>query len=83
MYARERIRVLLDLGNSISKITETLRLEGIVTCRQTVWRLKRHIDTYGNINPLQKSGRRTKLTQEILQAIDSAMEKDDERLLMN
>ena len=55
-----------------------LEKEGIVTCRQTVWRLKRHINTFCSINPLPKSGRPTKITDEVLRKIDNAMSQDDE-----
>ena len=56
----------------------TLSKEGIITCRQTVWRLERHINTYGTIVPLPKCGRPTKINDEVLQRIDDAMTQDDE-----
>ena len=76
-YARERIRYLL-LENSVSGTMDILYREGINTCRQTVWRLKRHIRVHNSIDPLPKSGRPTKLTSDVLKIIDDAMEKDDE-----
>ena len=76
-YARERIRYLL-LGNSVSVTLRALQAEGINTCRQTVWRLKRHIALHNTVEPLPKSGRPTKLTSDVLKVIDDAMENDDE-----
>ena len=43
-----------------------------------LWRLERHINTYGTITPLPKPGRLTKLTDLALQKIDAAMMQDDE-----
>ena len=57
---------------------ECLRKEGIFPCRQTVWRFKRHYDQHGSIEPLRSSGRPTKLTDEVLQVIETAMQEDDE-----
>ena len=61
MYSRKRIQVLLQSGATIPDITDILKMEGIVTCRQTVWRMKRHIDLHRTLKPLPKSGRPTKL----------------------
>lgn len=77
MYARERIHHLLQ-GRSISATLRVLDNEGVSTCRQTVWRIRRHIHISGTAHPLPKSGRPTKLTAEVLQMIDDAMERDDE-----
>ena len=62
MYSRERIKVLLQGGASISEIVNRLKSEGIITCRQTVWRFQCHLRTHGFTSPLPKSGRRTKLS---------------------
>ena len=78
MNARERTRQLLSGGSTCSEVVIALRQEGIDTCRQTVWRLERHIRAHGTINPLPKSGRPTKLTDVALQNIDTAMMQDDE-----
>ena len=78
MYARERARQLMSGGSTCVEVVTALRQEGIYTCRQTVWRLQRHLDTYGTIQPLPKPGRPTKLTDVTLQRIDAAMEQDDE-----
>ena len=77
-YARQRIRQLLSEGLTCSEIVATLKQEGIYTCRQTVWRLENHIESYGMIAPLPKSGRLTKLTDGALLRIDTAMMHDDE-----
>ena len=78
MYARERIQQLLSAGSTCTEIMTALRLEGIDTCRQTVWWLEKHINAYGTINPLPKSGRPTKVTDVALHKIDTAMMQDDE-----
>lgn len=77
-YARERIRQLLSGGSSCNDIVRVLEKEGITTCRQTVWRLEKHINTYGTIRPLPKSGRPTKITDKVLRKIDDTMSQDDE-----
>ena len=78
MYARERIRQLTREGASVAQVVETLKRERIVTCRQTVWRMQRHIAEYGIVEPLPKSGRPTKLTATALQSIENSMQQDDE-----
>lgn len=78
MYARLRIQQLLDECSTCTEVTNVLRREGIETSRQTVWRLERHIEMYGFVRPLPKSGRRTKLTGGALKRIDEAMLRDDE-----
>ena len=78
MYARERIRQLSSDGTSVAQIVEVLEQEGIATCRQTVWRLQRHIEEYGTVAPLHKSGRPTKLSATALQSIENMMQRDDE-----
>ena len=78
MYSRERIKVLLSDGLSIQEIVRVLESEGIVTCRQTVWRIQCHLQKHGSIAPLPKSGRRTKLTRRVLQCIENSMTRDDE-----
>ena len=78
MYARERIRQLSSDGTSVAQIVEVLEQEGIATCRQTVWRLQRHIEEYGTVAPLHKSGRPTKLSATVLQSIENMMQRDDE-----
>jgi len=77
-YARERIKILASKGASVSEILIALDKDGVVTCRQTVWRIIQHINTHGSIHPLPKSGRRTVLTNEVLNIIDIAMQADDE-----
>ena len=76
MYSRERIKVLLHDGASIAEIVDALKKEDIITCRQTVWRLQRHLDAHGSITPLPKSGRPTKLTGRVLQSIENSMQGD-------
>ena len=77
-YAREKIRQLLSGGRSCSEIVQILKSEGIVTCRQTVWRLEKHINAHDTIIPLPKPGRPTKITDYVLQKVDEAMTQDDE-----
>ena len=78
LYARERIRKLTDGTSTVTDIVEALKSEGIITCRQTVWRIQRHIERHETIQPLPKSGRPTKLTAPVLQSIENTMQRDDE-----
>ena len=78
LYTRERIRLLTEGGATVAEITEVLKQEGIVTCRQTVWRIQQHIRNHGTIKPLQKSGRPTKLSGSVLRSIENMMQNDDE-----
>lgn len=55
MYARERIRQLTHEGATVTQVVKTLKREGVITCRQTVWRIKRRIKESGSIEPLPKS----------------------------
>ena len=59
LYSRQRIKILLRDGATIAEIV-ALKNEGILTCRQTVWRMKCHLETHNSIEPLPKSGRPTK-----------------------
>ena len=78
MYARERILKLTRKGATVVQVVEALRREGVITCRQTVWRIQRHIEEYGTVKPLPKSGRPTKLSPTVLQSIENSMQNDDE-----
>ena len=78
LCARQHARELMAQGASVKETTECLHKEGIFPCRQTVWRFKRHYDKHGSIEPLRSSGRPTKLTDEVLQVIETAMQDDDE-----
>lgn len=78
MYARERIRQLTREGATVTQVVKTLKREGVITCRQTVWRIQRHIEEYGSIEPLPKSGRPTKLNDTVLQLVEISMQNDDE-----
>ena len=78
MYTRERIQQLFMQGATIPQVMEVLSNEGIGACRQTVWRLKRHIHVNGTVTPLSRSGRRSILTNEILEMIEFLMQRDDE-----
>ena len=77
-FARQRIKHLLSEGNSVTQVVTILGTEGIITTRQTVWRLDNHIKKHGHINPLPKSGRPTKLSAGDLEMIDNAIGHDDE-----
>ena len=78
MYAREHIRQLLSGGLTCVDVVTALKQEGIDVCRQTAWRLEKHINVHGSILPLPNSGRPTKLSEHVLQIIDNAMTQDDE-----
>ena len=77
-YSRQQIKVLLSNGESIADIVKLLEKEGIVTCRQTVWRFQRHLEEHGSTAPLPKSGCPSKLTSRVLQSIENAMQRDEE-----
>ena len=62
----------------MNETMEGLHEEGIFPCRQTVWQFKRHYDQHGAIESMRSSGRPTKLTDEVLQVIETAMQEDDE-----
>ena len=51
---------------------------GLALCRQTVWRVIKHFEKYGHVSPLPRSGRPSKLSDEVLEAIEAAMQDDDE-----
>ena len=55
----------------IQEIVRVLESEGIVACRQTVWRIQCHLQKHDSIAPLPRSGRRTKLTRRVLQCIEN------------
>ena len=78
LYARQRAKELMAQGASVKETMGCLHKKGIFSCRQTVWRFKRHYDQHGSIEPLRSSGRPTKLTNEVLQVIETAMQEDDE-----
>jgi len=59
LYARERIKILALNGATVSEILQALDKDGVVTCRQTVWRIIQHFKSHGHIQPLPKSGRCT------------------------
>ena len=65
-------------GASINSIVVALDQQGATVCRQTVWRLKKHYHTHGFTAPLLRSGRPTKLSNQVLELIESAMQNDDE-----
>ena len=75
MYARQQ---LFAKEWSIADVLSELKKEGITPCRQTLWRLRQHIETHGTIHPLPKSGRPTLLTPTILRSIENQMQRDDE-----
>ena len=78
MFARQRAKHLLSEGSTCARVVCLLREEGVFTTHQTVWRLERHIRAHNRIEPLPKSGRPTRLSAADLQAIDAAMERNDE-----
>ena len=82
MYAQERVRIMTKDGFSISKMLQCLQNENISPCRQTVWRLQRHIASHDTIKPLLKSGHPKKLTPTVLGQIDNKMNDDDETTLI-
>ena len=78
LYARQHAKEIMAQGASMKETMECLHKEGIFPYRQTVWRFMRHYNKHGSIEPLQSSGRPTKLTDEVLQVIETAMQEEDE-----
>ena len=78
LYGRQRAQQLFAKQYSIAEVLKELSEEGITPCRQTLWRLRKHIADHGTINPLPKSGRPSKLTPQVLQSIENRMQQDDE-----
>lgn len=81
LYARERMLALLSSGASIKEVLKELEKEGINPCRQTVWRFWCHYRKYGFLAPRPRSGRHTKLTNDVLDVIERTMQHDDEATL--
>ena len=75
---RQEIIFKLNRGVPVQTIVSLLQERGQTISRQTIWRLARHFQTHGEISPLPKSGRPTKLTREILDMIETSMQDDDE-----
>lgn len=78
LIADNVLKVLLESGASTTDIVKILHQEGVVTCRQTVWRFKCHLENHHQIEPLPKCGRQTKLTKSVLKSIENSMQNDDE-----
>ena len=78
LFARQRVWQLLSEGHTCTIVAAELRREGIITTRQTVWRLERHIRAHRTLQPRLKPGRPLKLLVSDMHAIDHAMEEDDE-----
>lgn len=51
---------------------------GMTICWKTVWRWLKHYSIHGSCSPLPQSGCPTRLTHEVLESEDSAMQSDDE-----
>ena len=77
-YVHQRICVLLSSGASTKETMQELAKEGIKPSRQMVWRLSVHQRKHGFVRALPWSGRPTKLTDEVLETIENAMQNDDE-----
>ena len=75
---RGKVISQLFQGVSIKKILMSLEQQGVAVSRQTIWRLRKHVQTHGSTSPLPRSGRPTKLTREVLAIIEAAMQEDDE-----
>ena len=75
---RKEIISRLLQGGTINTIVCLHENRGEMICQQTIWRLWRHYHTHGSTSPLPRSGRPTKLTQRVLEVIESTMQNDDE-----
>ncbi len=75
---RLEVRFRIRSGQTDASIAGHFQKQGLKTCRQTIWRLRRHSEKHGHIKPLPTSGRPTKLTSQVLEVIESTMKDDDE-----
>ena len=74
---RKQVICRLLQGASIKSVVLSYERCGERVCRQTIWRLLKHYHTHNTVLPLPRSGRPTKLTREVLDFIDRAMDTDD------
>ena len=75
LNARQCAREPVAQGTSVKKTVECLHKENIFPCRQPVWRFR---GVKISTDPLKYCEAATKLTDEVLQVIDNAMQKNDE-----
>lgn len=78
MYARNRIISLRNSGKKITAIRNILEEEGIKTSRSAVSLFLSRYRKTGRVNDAPRRGRRPKLTEEELTAIDGRMRQNDE-----
>ena len=77
--ARRRVIALKEEhGYSMSEIVKRLKEEGIVVSRQALYKLLHKFHTKSCLGDLPKHTRKRKLTQEMTDAMDEALQQNDE-----
>lgn len=77
-HARYLLYHVLTKGSLVKEALEDLQREDFPTTRQTVWRFWRKYRETGTIFPVAKRGRPRKLTAEVMELIEAAMQENDE-----
>ena len=77
-YEKQRILYYYRNGLRPSQILSALRVEGIISCRQTVSRFILRFLARGTISRKEGSGRPSVITDRVLQLVEQAMKSDDE-----
>ena len=77
-YSKQRILYYYRNGLRPSQILSALRVEGIISCRQTVSRFILRFLARGTISRKEGSGRPSVITDRVLQLVEQAMKSDDE-----
>lgn len=71
---RKKIVSQLLEGVKSGTIVSSYQRRGELISRQTIWRLLKHYRTHDTVSPLPRSVRPTKLTQEVMDVIESTMQ---------
>lgn len=77
-YEKQRILYYYRNGLRPSQILSALRVEGIISCRQTVSRFILRFLARGTISRKEGSSRPSVITDRVLQLVEQAMKSDDE-----
>ena len=77
-YKKQRILYYWRNGLRSSQILSALRVEGIISCQQTVSRFIRRFLARGTISRKEGSGRLSVITDRVLQLFERAMKSDNE-----
>ena len=77
-YEKQRILYYYRNGLRPSQILSALRVEGIISCRQTVSRFILRFLARGTMSRKEGSGGSSVITDRVLQLVEKAMKSDDE-----